>query len=912
MIKKTVEQLYKEHNGRVSDRWSSYLPQYERILNEYRDKPVRLLEIGIQNGGSLELWAKYFPNAQKLVGCDINPDCVRLSYEDSRIQVVIGNANSNAAQTKILSHAQTFDVIIDDGSHRSSDIVKSFARYFPHLVNGGVFIAEDLHCSYWKEFEGGLFDPFSSVTFFKLLADVVNHEHWGIERARCGILAGFFSKYGFKMDEETLQHIHSVEFVNSMCVIRKMEVDCNTLNKRFIAGLLEEVVPSHVGRMEHSLSQPQNQSGNEWSARSLPPDEEISSLSQAVASLMRQQSVLNAELLRLNAERSTFGARIGRGITTSLARIAPAGTRRHIAAKLVEKFVATLVVSGLKAAMAKVYRLMYARLPLKFFPKDDHQVQLKAYIERFEPSAEQLAARSVEVSAFRYMPLISVIVPIYRVPQYVLDETLASLERQTYPNWEACIVWSDIDDSIGWDWLQARTENDLRFKLKRLSENGGIARNSDAALELADGEFIALLDHDDTLSPWAFLEIVKCLQAAPELDFIYSDKDSITADGKVRLNALFKPEWSPEMLHSVNYLTHLNVIRTKLVREIGGWRPETDGAQDWDLFFRVTERTRHIARVPSILYHWRILPTSTATGLQAKPYAALAQLKSQQDYFMRRGLTASVVPTPDGMFKVCWPVNAASIDMVVFQSGTLSQLLTVLDALRRGTRKMIRRIHVVHSTPADDSLNSYRNLWRWGDIVFTQIETVNWRSALEVGLSHDDAETIVLLDGAAAGISETLPEELSGWVAHHPDIAWASALALNFDTTVYEAGRVVSDNGQSAPMFSGTPLYSFGWFGGPLWYRNARACSPYAVALNGSDARNALSQLDVLAGDRNGFADFCLALAGDDRRGLIDPFAKVYFKESPEEHWPNDGNLFHSDPYFNPAFSQVSPLRLQS
>src|SRR4030081_1710029 len=83
MIKKTVEQLYKEHNGRVSDRWSSYLPQYERILNEYRDKPVRLLEIGIQNGGSLELWAKYFPNAQKLVGCDINPDCARLSYEDS-------------------------------------------------------------------------------------------------------------------------------------------------------------------------------------------------------------------------------------------------------------------------------------------------------------------------------------------------------------------------------------------------------------------------------------------------------------------------------------------------------------------------------------------------------------------------------------------------------------------------------------------------------------------------------------------------------------------------------------------------------------------------------------------------------------------------------------------------------------
>ncbi len=166
MAKKTIEKLYAEHISKVSDKWSSYLKEYNRLFDSYRNKPVRLLEIGVQNGGSLEIWSKYFSNAEKLVGCDINPDCARLDFEDQRIAVVVGDANSDAAQEAVLGHAPAFDVIIDDGSHRSSDIVKSFARYFPHVADGGLFIAEDLHCSYWQDFEGGLFDPFSSMAFF--------------------------------------------------------------------------------------------------------------------------------------------------------------------------------------------------------------------------------------------------------------------------------------------------------------------------------------------------------------------------------------------------------------------------------------------------------------------------------------------------------------------------------------------------------------------------------------------------------------------------------------------------------------------------------------------------------------------------------------------------------------------------
>ncbi len=262
----TLEQLYAEHSGRVSDKWSAYLTEYGRIFDEYRDKPVRLLELGIQNGGSLEIWSKFFPNARKLVGCDINADCTRLSYEDPRIAVVIGDANSDAVQAAILEHAPAFDLILDDGSHRSSDIARSFARYFPFLVDGGIYTIEDLHCSYWKEYEGGLYHPYSSIAFFKQLCDVINYEHWGVEKSRPEFLHEFFSRYGLEIHDVTLQHIHSIEFINSICVIRRAHPARCTLGKRVIAGSVATVAPRSLALQSRDCVTP-SQTANEWSVR---------------------------------------------------------------------------------------------------------------------------------------------------------------------------------------------------------------------------------------------------------------------------------------------------------------------------------------------------------------------------------------------------------------------------------------------------------------------------------------------------------------------------------------------------------------------------------------------------------------------------------------------------------------------
>lgn len=287
----TLKQLYAEHSGKVSDKWSIYLVEYERIFAELRDKPVTLLEIGVQNGGSLEIWSKFFINAQKIVGCDINPDCAQLNYADPRISVVVGDANSDTVQSKVLQYAPILDMVIDDGSHRSSDIVKSFSKYFPYLADGGIFVAEDLHCSYWNDFEGGLFDPFSSISFFKRLADIVNHEHWGIAKSRSDILRGFFSKYNFQIDEELLAHIHSIEFINSMCVIRKNAPQSNSLGSRLIAGLDESIVPGGLALQSTTTPVP-SQENNPWTARDIPPDEDVLRLENEVAMLTASRNLM--------------------------------------------------------------------------------------------------------------------------------------------------------------------------------------------------------------------------------------------------------------------------------------------------------------------------------------------------------------------------------------------------------------------------------------------------------------------------------------------------------------------------------------------------------------------------------------------------------------------------------------------
>ncbi|MFD2056919.1 hypothetical protein ACFSQT_28715 [Mesorhizobium calcicola] len=270
----SLRDLYDAHSGKVSDKWSTYLDAYDRIFLDYRNRPVRLLEIGVQNGGSLEIWPRYFPNSELILGCDIDVACSGLIFDDKKIAMVIGDANTDEVEQRIVEKSATFDIIIDDGSHKSSDIVRSFARYFPHLSDGGVYIAEDLHSSYWRELEGGLYDPLSSMSFFKRLLDVLNHEHWGLPRVRADVLATFADRYETEFGEDSLASVHSVEFLNSLCIITKRPNRENVLGARNVQGGVA-LADRRMVRLDGTTSEAIDQAGNPWSLTSTTMEAEI-------------------------------------------------------------------------------------------------------------------------------------------------------------------------------------------------------------------------------------------------------------------------------------------------------------------------------------------------------------------------------------------------------------------------------------------------------------------------------------------------------------------------------------------------------------------------------------------------------------------------------------------------------------
>jgi len=294
---------YARHTGKVSFRWSSYIPVFDRNLIQYCDQPITMLEIGVLNGGSLELWAKYFSNAKLIVGCDTNPDCANLRFDDPRIHLVIGDATQEAVAEQVSLLSPKFDLIIDDGSHQSKDIIRSFAHMFPRLVEGGLYVIEDLHASYWQQYEGGLDHPYSSMTFLKRLSDVINHEHWGVKWPRTQPLEGISKHLGLSFDEQVLASIHSVEFVNSMCLIRKKPSQQNSLGRAVIAGDTELVVKGHlpIRDTEYSFNKDFTQIDNVWTNMTSSSDELVFSL-RAEVEILQQRLKEQVETLEQTAQ----------------------------------------------------------------------------------------------------------------------------------------------------------------------------------------------------------------------------------------------------------------------------------------------------------------------------------------------------------------------------------------------------------------------------------------------------------------------------------------------------------------------------------------------------------------------------------------------------------------------------------
>ncbi|HUC89525.1 MAG TPA: glycosyltransferase family 2 protein [Patescibacteria group bacterium] len=271
------------------------------------------------------------------------------------------------------------------------------------------------------------------------------------------------------------------------------------------------------------------------------------------------------------------------------------------------------------------------------------------------PDAIDLQEEKEMSASFKYQPLISVLTPTYNTDIGFLYECIKSVQAQSYSNWELCIVDDASTDSRVRDEIKKFAKEDKRIKYSFRKENGHISKATNDALKMADGEFIALLDHDDVLWPNALFEMVKALNTDHKINFLYSDEEMVSANRRSHQNPFFKTEWNPEFLESVNYITHFAVLRKSLVEQVGGLRVGYEGAQDWDLFLRAAYATDTPPyHIPKVLYSWRMSETSTAMTMESKPYVRQAQKRAIQESLKSRGYKSAKVM--QGVLKDYWNV----------------------------------------------------------------------------------------------------------------------------------------------------------------------------------------------------------------------------------------------------------------
>ena len=295
------------------------------------------------------------------------------------------------------------------------------------------------------------------------------------------------------------------------------------------------------------------------------------------------------------------------------------------------KFIKQTLRNYIKTNYEREYRLLQYDY--------DNFIQYQSWIKNNTPGNDEVDKIKKEIIGFKKKPKFSIILPIYKTPPDLLKECIDSVVNQYYENWEICIVDDNSSDKdlvkICGDYQKLFKE---KFKYKNRKANGHISLASNDAVKMSSGEYIVLLDHDDLLWPNALYEIAKEINKSEEYDFYYTDEDMIDINGHHN-HPYAKPPFMQALLNGCNYITHMAVIKTEIFDTIGGFRKGVEGAQDWDLFLRISEQTKKIKHVPKMVYSWRMIAESTALkGFDAKPYAYEAQKKSFVDHQKAIGL----------------------------------------------------------------------------------------------------------------------------------------------------------------------------------------------------------------------------------------------------------------------------------
>ena len=627
-------------------------------------------------------------------------------------------------------------------------------------------------------------------------------------------------------------------------------------------------------------------------------------------------------------ERITF---LERTLRTRLAELE--GAERHIA-RLEEKLLALKETKKQlkqlkeekqalrKSAERKIGQVLLApyRLPQKLLREVGKRRQsappvvndYERWLRGHRATAEQLEAMRNEVRSFRVSPLISILTPVFNTPPLWLREAVDSVLAQVYQNWELLLIDDASTEAETRAALKEIEALDPRIRVIRCQKNGGISAASNEGLTSALGEWIALLDHDDFLEPDALFQSAKLLQENPGTDLIYSDEDKLTETG---FDApFFKPDWSPDFFLSYNYLCHFITVRRSLVEAVGGFRSEFDGAQDYDLLLRITERTQRIEHVARVLYHWRRSASSTSDNIRRKPTALEAGRKAIEQHLERIGQPARVV--------VDWPTHAywakrdivapQKIGIIIPMRDALPLLIRCLDSLTSKTTYPDYEIVLVDND--SESPESREYLAHTPHRVLSFPGPFNYSAINNFAVEKMDAPWLLFLNNDV----EIIEGEWLNLMAEHVqrrEVGAVGARLLFPDESVQHAGVVMGVGGIAQHAFRGFPAGSPGVSRQLQVIRNYSAVTG-ACLLTRREVFNQVGGFDeerlpVTFND----VDLCLKMRRAGYRIVYTPFAKLYHHESAtrattrepretevmRERW---AEVLERDPCYNPHLSR--------
>lgn len=510
------------------------------------------------------------------------------------------------------------------------------------------------------------------------------------------------------------------------------------------------------------------------------------------------------------------------------------------------------------------------------FQADD--VDYEEWYKNHKPTMEELQRQ--RETEFEYEPLISILVPVYNTPEEFLKQMIQSVRKQTYGKWELCIANANPANETVAEILRISSTKDERIKVKDVPENEGIAQNTNAALASATGDYIGLLDHDDLLTPDALYEVVKAINENDRPQVLYSDEDKVTMDLSEHFQPHMKPDYNKDLLRSNNYITHFFVADRTLVEEVGGEDGEYNGAQDYDLILKCTERAKGIAHIPRILYHWRVHKASTADNPASKMYAFDAGKRAIEDHLKRCGEIGKVSHEKDlGFHRVKYQVQGSPlISIIIPNKDQVESLDKCLESIEKSSYKNYEIIIVENNSTEDETFAYYKKIESDKIRIVYWSDEFNYSAINNFGVKHARGDYLLLLNNDVEVITTDWLEELTA-NCQRKDVGIVGARLYYPDDTIQHAGIVIGIGGVAGALFVGMPRMFTGYLHKAAIQQDLSAVTAACMMVKRSvyeELGGLEEELKVAFND----VDFCLRAREKGYLVVYDPNVELYHFES--------------------------------